>query len=240
MMRIIPAIDIIDGKCVRLTKGDYATQKIYNQDPLEVAKAFEDNGIKYLHLVDLDGAKSKSMVNANVLKKLANNTTLKIDFGGGIKSEESITKAFELGASQVTVGSIAAQKPELVKEWLIKFGSEKIILGADVSNGQIAINGWQETTTLTLNDFIKSYMQEGIKSVICTDISKDGMLAGSSLNLYQELIRMFPTIQLIASGGVTSIQELETLKKIGLEGAIIGKAIYENKITLKELSAYVN
>ena len=240
MMRIIPAIDIIDGKCVRLTKGDYATQIIYNQDPLEVAKAFEDNGIKYLHLVDLDGAKSKSMVNANVLKKLANNTTLKIDFGGGIKSEESITKAFELGASQVTVGSIAAQKPELVKEWLIKFGSEKIILGADVSNGQIAINGWQETTTLTLNDFIKSYMQEGIKSVICTDISKDGMLAGSSLNLYQELIRMFPTIQLIASGGVTSIQELETLKKIGLEGAIIGKAIYENKITLKELSAYVN
>ena len=239
-MRIIPAIDIIDGKCVRLTKGDYATQKIYNQDPLEVAKAFEDNGIKYLHLVDLDGAKSSTMVNAKVLKKLADNTTLKIDFGGGIKSEEAITKAFELGASQVTVGSIAVKNPELVKDWLKKFGSNKIILGADVSNGQIAINGWQETTTLNLEEFIKDYMQEGIKSVICTDISKDGMLKGSSLELYQQLIKLFPAIQLIASGGVTSIQELDLLKEIGLEGAIIGKAIYENKISLKELSAYVN
>ena len=239
-MRIIPAIDILDGKCVRLTKGDYSTQKIYNQNPLEIAKQFEDNGIKYLHLVDLDGAKSSKMVNGNVLKKIADHTNLIIDFGGGIKSEEAITKAFELGADQVTVGSIAVKQPHLVEEWMVKFGPEKIILGADVADGQIAINGWQETTSLNLEDFINGYMQKGIKSVICTDISKDGMLQGSAVSLYKRLITRFPSVQLIASGGITHINELDELKTIGLEGAIIGKAIYENKITLKELAAYVN
>lgn len=239
-MKIIPAIDIINGKCVRLTKGDYSTEKVYNENPLEVAKAFEGAGIQYLHLVDLDGAKTKSIINGKVLEKIASQTSLKIDFGGGIKTGKSARLAFELGASQITVGSIGAKKPILVYEWIKTFGADKIILGADVNNGKIAINGWQESTNLELDDYLKSYITNGIQSVICTDISKDGMLAGSSIELYQNLLSKFSGIKLTASGGVTSLQELDKLKEIGLDGAIIGKAIYENKIALKQLESYVN
>ncbi len=239
-MKIIPAIDLINGKCVRLTKGDYSTKKIYNENPLEVAKSFENIGIKYLHLVDLDGAKSHAIKNGNVLEELASKTNLRIDFGGGIKTEASVKMAFDLGASQITVGSIAAKNPNLVYKWIEQFGADKIILGADVNDGMIAINGWQESTRFELEEYIKSYIAQGTKSVICTDISKDGMLAGSSIELYQQLLTRFPTLKLIASGGVTSLQELDKLKELGLEGAIIGKAIYENKITLKQLEAYVN
>jgi len=239
-MKIIPAIDIINGKCVRLTKGDYNTKKIYNENPLEVAKSFEGAGIKYLHLVDLDGAKSKSIQNGKVLEELASNTNLIIDFGGGIKTEASVKEAFELGASQITVGSIAAKNPDLVYAWMALFGADKLILGADVNNQKIAINGWQESTQIDLFTYLKDYLAKGIQSVICTDISKDGMLMGSSIELYKQLLIKFPSLKLIASGGVTSLQELDTLKAIGLEGAIIGKAIYENKITLKQLEAYVN
>ncbi len=239
-MKIIPAIDIINGKCVRLTKGDYSTEKVYNENPLEVAKAFEEAGIKYLHLVDLDGAKANSIINGGVLEKIATETSLKIDFGGGIKTEKSARLAFDLGANQITVGSIAAKKPILVYEWLKIFGVDKIILGADVNNGKIAINGWQESTNLELNAYLESYIAKGIQSVVCTDISKDGMLAGSSIELYQNLIKKFPGIKLTASGGISSVQELDKLKEVGLDGAIIGKAIYENKITLKQLEPYVN
>jgi len=239
-MKIIPAIDIINGKCVRLTKGDYSTKKIYNENPLEVAKSFESIGIKYLHLVDLDGAKSNTIINGKVLEKIATKTSLRIDFGGGIKTIESAKMAFELGAKQITVGSVAANNPKMVYEWIQKFGADKIILGADVSNGKIAINGWQEIANLKLNSYIKSYLAKGIQTVICTDISKDGMLKGSSKELYQQLLSIFPKLKLIASGGVTSLQELDKLKKTGLDGAIIGKAIYENRITLKQLEAYVN
>ena len=239
-MRIIPAIDIIEGKCVRLTKGDYATKKVYNQDPLEVAKEFEAYGIKYLHLVDLEGAKSTTIVNGEVLEKLASNTNLTIDFGGGLKSEEAIKMAFELGAKQVSLGSIAVKSPELVEGWIEQFGPDKIILGADVDNGKIAVNGWQETTQVELEEFVNKYQQKGIRNVICTDISRDGTLEGSAIALYQQLINQFPKINWIASGGVTSFEELGLLAKAGLEGAIIGKAIYENRITLKQLEAYVD
>lgn len=239
-MKIIPAIDIINGKCVRLTKGDYHTKKVYNENPLEVAKAFEGAGVQYLHLVDLDGAKANSIINGKVLKKIATQTKLKIDFGGGIKSEDSAKIAFELGAKQITVGSIAVKNPNLVYTWIQKFGADKIILGADVKNGKIAINGWQESTNLDLETYLETYQTKGIQSVICTDISKDGMLEGSSIELYKQLLTKFHSLNLIASGGVTSLQELDILKEVGLSGAIIGKAIYENKITLKQLEAYVN
>lgn len=239
-MRIIPAIDIIEGKCVRLTKGDYATKKVYNQDPLEVAKEFEAYGIKYLHLVDLEGAKSTTIVNGEVLEKLASNTNLTIDFGGGLKSEEAIKMAFELGAKQVSLGSIAVKSPELVEGWIEQFGPDKIILGADVDNGKIAVNGWQETTQVELEEFVNKYQQKGVCNVICTDISRDGTLEGSAISLYQQLINQFPKINWIASGGVTSFEELGLLAKAGLEGAIIGKAIYENRIRLKQLEAYVD
>ncbi len=239
-MKIIPAIDIINGKCVRLTKGDYSTKKVYNENPLEVAKSFEDHGIKNLHLVDLDGAKANSIVNGKVLESIATYTNLTIDFGGGIKATAAVKQAFELGANKITAGSIAAKNPELVFDWIREFGANKIILGADVNNRKIAIHGWQESTELELDQYIESYMAKGIQSVICTDISKDGMLKGSSIALYQELLTMFPALKLIASGGVTSIQELDKLMAIGLDGAIIGKAIYENRITLKQLEEYVN
>jgi phosphoribosylformimino-5-aminoimidazole carboxamide ribotide isomerase len=234
-MRIIPAIDIINGKCVRLTKGDYNTQKIYNENPLEIAKGFEDNGIQYLHLVDLDGAKSKHIVNYKVLHEIASNTKLKIDFGGGLKSNEDLKIAFENGASQITGGSIAANDPVLFLEWLTIYGPEKIILGADCMNKKIATQGWLQSSELDVIDFIKNYEQKNIRYVICTDISKDGMLQGSSNELYSEILNK-TKIKLISSGGVSSIKDLKVLKKIGCEGAIIGKAIYEKKITLKELS----
>lgn len=234
-MRIIPAIDIINGKCVRLTKGDYATQKTYNENPVEVARSFEDAGIKYLHLVDLDGAKSGSIVNHKVLESIATQTNLTIDFGGGVKSDTDIQKAFEYGASQITAGSIAVKNTEKVAEWLSRYGAEKIILGADCNNRKIAVNGWLQESDTDVLEFIQGYQEKGIKTVICTDIAKDGMLQGPSTNLYKEIIGS-ANINLIASGGITIIQDLFDMKAIGCEGAIIGKALYEGKIELKELS----
>ena len=234
-MRIIPAIDIIDGKCVRLTKGNYASIKIYNEDPLEVALMLEDLGLKYLHLVDLDGAKARQVVNYKTLETLASKTNLNIDFGGGITSEDNVNMAFELGAKQITLGSIAVQNPALMIELLKKYGAEKIILGADCKNRKIATHGWLESTIRDVISIIEEYEQYDIKYSIVTDIDKDGMLSGPSFELYEEII--FKTnIKLIASGGVTTIQDLNRLKEMGCEGTIIGKAIYEGTINLKELS----
>ncbi|WP_420552954.1 1-(5-phosphoribosyl)-5-[(5-phosphoribosylamino)methylideneamino]imidazole-4-carboxamide isomerase [Tenacibaculum aiptasiae] len=233
-MRIIPAIDIIEGKCVRLTKGDYSTKKIYNENPLEVAKEFEDNGIKYLHLVDLDGAKSKHIVNYKVLEEIATKTNLKIDFGGGLKSNDDLRIAFESGANQITGGSIAIKNPDVFIGWLTKYGSEKIILGADCKNRKIATQGWLETSEVDVIDFIKEYEEIGVQSTICTDVAKDGMLQGASVDLYLEILSK-SAVNLIASGGVANIEDLVRLKEIGCEGAILGKAIYEGKISLKEL-----
>jgi len=233
-MRIIPAIDIIGGKCVRLSKGDYSTKKIYNESPLEVAKEFEANGIHFLHVVDLDGAKSNHIVNYKVLNEIATQTNLKVDFGGGLKSNEDIKIAFENGASQITGGSIAVKNPDLFEEWLAIYGTEKIILGADCFDRKIATHGWLETSSLDVVDFILDFEAKGVQYVICTDISKDGMLEGTSNELYTEIIEK-TKIRLIASGGVTSIEDVEKLIEMGCEGAIIGKAIYEQKITLKEL-----
>jgi len=238
-MRIIPAIDLIDGKCVRLTKGDYAQKKVYNEDPVEVAKNFEGAGIRYLHLVDLDGAKAKHIVNWRVLEKIASQTSLQIDFGGGIKSDEDVHIAFESGAKQITGGSIAAKNESLYLSWLETYGAEKIILGADAKSGKIAVSGWQETTDLEVIDFVKSYQAKGIAHVICTDINKDGMLSGPAFALYREILTEIAGIQLIASGGISSIDDVYRLKEDGLEGAIIGKAIYEGKINLNELSKLV-
>ena len=234
-MRIIPAIDIINGKAVRLTKGDYSTEKIYNESPLEVAKEFEAAGIKYLHLVDLDGAKSQHIVNHKVLQEIANKTTLKIDFGGGLKSNEDIKIAFDNGATQITGGSIAAKNPVLFLEWLATYGASKIILGADCLDRKIATQGWQESSETNVIDFIADYKAKGIEYVICTDISKDGMLEGASNDLYKEIINK-ANIKLIASGGVSCLNDLIELKAIGCEAAIVGKAIYENRITLNDLS----
>ena len=234
-MRIIPAIDIINGKAVRLTKGDYSTKKIYNERPLEVAKQFEAAGIKYLHLVDLDGAKSQHIVNHRVLQEIATKTTLQVDFGGGLKSNEDVKIAFESGASQITGGSIAAKNPILFLEWLAAYGASKIILGADCLNRKIATHGWQESSETDVVDFISNYKTQGIELVICTDISKDGMLQGASNDLYKEIINKV-SVKLIASGGVACLNDLIELKALGCEAAIVGKAIYENRITLKELS----
>tara|TARA_B100001063_G_C16757678_1_gene554108 strand:- start:523 stop:1236 length:714 start_codon:yes stop_codon:yes gene_type:complete len=233
-MKIIPAIDIIEGSCVRLTKGDYATKKIYNKNPLEVAKEFEANGIKHLHLVDLDGAKSKRIVNYKILEQIAVKTKLEIDFGGGLKSNKDLKIAFESGANQVTGGSIAVQKPELFNSWIQDYGGERIILGADCLNRKVATNGWQQTSEIDVLKLIQEYETRGIRSTICTDISKDGMLSGPAFSLYENLISNSNT-KLIASGGISSIQDLKDLKAIGCAGAIVGKAIYEGKVTLKEL-----
>ncbi len=234
-MKLIPAIDILDGKCVRLTKGDYTTQKVYNTNPVEVAKEFEANGIRFLHLVDLDGAKSKHIVNYKVLESISQATSLHIDFGGGIKSNEDVKIAFESGANQLTGGSIAVQEPALFLSWLEHYGPERILLGADANQRMIATQGWLATSGLDVVDFIRSFEQKGIQSVVCTDISKDGMLQGPSLDLYKEIMQE-TGVQLIASGGVSSIDDLQQLKKLGCAGAIIGKAIYEGRITLNELS----
>lgn len=233
-MRIIPAIDIIDGKCVRLTKGDYSTKKVYNENPLEVAKEFEDYGIKHLHLVDLDGAKSKRIINHRILEKIATATDLHIDFGGGLKSDEDLKIALESGAKQITGGSIAAKNRPVFLNWLHKYGGQKIILGADCMNRKIATDGWLESSELDLIEFIKGYEAEGVAYVICTDISKDGMLQGPSTELYKEVIAE-TKVNLIASGGIANLQDLIDLKVMGCEGAILGKAIYEGRITLKEL-----
>ena len=235
-MRIIPAIDIINGKCVRLTKGDFNTQKIYNENPLEVAKEFEANGIEYLHLVDLDGAKSKHIVNHKILKDITLHTKLKIDFGGGLKSNEDIKIAFENGAFQVTGGSIAIQNPELFEEWISTYGTIKIILGADCINRKIATVGWLKKSETDVVDFISNYEKKGIKYVICTDVEKDGMLQGANNDLYSEILEK-TGVKLIASGGISSIEDLKKIKSIGCEGVIIGKAIYEKKISLKEIQS---
>ncbi len=235
-MRIIPAIDIIEGKCVRLTKGDYDTKKIYNQSPLEVAKEFEANGIQYLHVVDLDGAKSNHIVNYKILEEIATKTNLKIDFGGGLKSDEDLHIAFESGANQITGGSIAVKNRPVFTKWIAKYGSNKIILGADCKQRKIATNGWLDTSDIEVIPFIEAYKEEGITNVICTDVAKDGMLQGASIDLYIEILEK-TTINLIASGGVSNLEDLYKLKEIGCEGAILGKAIYEGKITVKELQA---
>ena len=237
-MRIIPAIDIIDGKCVRLSKGDYSTQKTYNENPLEVAKAFEDHGIEYLHLVDLDGAKSKHIVNHKVLETIATKTNLKIDFGGGLKTDEDLRIAFESGAQQVTGGSIAVKEPEVFSQWISSYGAEKIILGADVKGEYIATDGWLETSDQSLFDFLAHYQAKGIQYTICTDISKDGMLQGPSFDLYQKIIAE-TQVKLIASGGISQFDELPRLAEMGCEGTIIGKAIYENRISLKQLENFI-
>jgi phosphoribosylformimino-5-aminoimidazole carboxamide ribotide isomerase len=239
-MRIIPAIDIIDGKCVRLSKGDYSTKKIYNENPLEVAKEFEAHGIKHLHLVDLDGAKSKHIVNYKVLETIALKTNLQIDFGGGLKSGDDLHVAFESGAHQITGGSIAVKDRDTFLSWLSTYGARKIILGADAHNGKVAVSGWQEESDLELIPFVQEYQSEGIEYVICTDISKDGMLQGPAFDLYQKMLSETKKgLNLIASGGISTFDELPKLADIGCEGTIIGKAIYEGKISLKQLEHYI-
>ncbi len=237
-MQIIPAIDLIDGKCVRLTQGDYQQKKVYNEDPLEVAKQFEDVGVQRLHVVDLDGAKAQHIVNHKVLERIAMNTHLWIDFGGGLKQEEDLRIAFECGAKQVTGGTIAVKQPDVFLAWLETFGSERIILGADVKEGKIAISGWQEQSNLNLMPFLENYIQQGVQYAICTDVSKDGLLQGTALDLYQNLRTTFPALQLIASGGITTIQDIYQLREMGCFGAIIGKAIYEGHLRLHDLLTY--
>ncbi|HKL40475.1 MAG TPA: 1-(5-phosphoribosyl)-5-[(5-phosphoribosylamino)methylideneamino]imidazole-4-carboxamide isomerase [Cryomorphaceae bacterium] len=235
-MKIIPAIDLIDGKCVRLTKGDYSTKKEYSSDPLDMAMRFSDAGLTYLHLVDLDGARTGAVVNHRTLEKIASKTPLEIDFGGGIKSDESIRIAFESGAKKVTVGSVAVKNRELVAEWLSIYGSEKLILGADVKEEKIAISGWTETGDEYVFDFVREYLEKGFTTVISTDVAKDGMLEGPSFELYKKLLGEIENLQLIASGGIRDMADLEKLEEMGLYGAIIGKAIYEGRIDLKDLS----
>ena len=238
-MRIIPAIDIIDGKCVRLSKGDYDTKKIYNEHPLEVAKEFEAHGIQYLHLVDLDGAKSKHIVNHKVLEQIASQTSLKIDFGGGLKTDDDLRVAFESGANQITGGSIAVKDRETFKSWLSKFGNQKIILGADAKDEKVAVSGWLEESTEELIPFIQGYQLEGVSYVICTDISKDGMLEGPSFDLYKRILEETENLKLIASGGISTFDELPKLADLGCEGTIIGKAIYEGRISMKQLESFI-
>lgn len=243
-MRIIPAIDIINGQCVRLTKGNYTTKKVYSQNPVEVAKTFEAAGIEYLHLVDLDGAKANHIVNYKVLESITHQTNLKVDFGGGLKSDQDLKIAFECGANQVTGGSIAVKRPQVFEQWLQTYGAEKIILGADCRDQKIAISGWQETSNIDLLSFIRAYQEKGIAYVICTDISKDGMLQGPSFDLYKSILEDNTSenkrqpLQLIASGGISSMGDLQRLRAVGCEGAIIGKALYEGKISLNALEKF--
>jgi len=239
-MEIIPAIDLIDGKCVRLTQGDYAQKKIYNENPLEVAKSFEGIGIKRLHLVDLDGAKKGEVINLKVLETIASKTSLVIDFGGGIKKETDIKNVFDAGANIATIGSMAVKNKELFFTWLKKYGANRILLGADVKEEKIAIGGWLETTNISIFDFIKENMAEGITTIFCTDISKDGLLQGPSLELYEKIKQEFTNLQLIASGGVSEYGDLEALERIGCSGVIVGKAIYEERITMQQLTQYIN
>ncbi len=239
MIEIIPAIDLIDGKCVRLTQGDYSQKKIYNENPIEVAKMFQDAGISRLHLVDLDGAKAQHIVNYIVLERITSKTDLIVDFGGGLKSDDDLRIAFECGASMVTGGSIAVKNPEIFTGWIEKYGSEKIMLGADVKNLKIAVSGWMEDTDIELIPFLETYQKRGISKIICTDISKDGMLEGPSIELYRDIIRKLPDVFLIASGGVSSIADIEILHDCGVPAVIFGKAIYEGKIKLKDLSRFL-
>ena len=237
-MQIIPAIYIIEGKCVRLTEGDYAQKKIYNEDPLEVAKQFEGVGLMRLHLVDLDGAKKGEVVNWKVLEKIANNTSLIIDFGGGINTEATLKTVLDAGATYATIGSLAVKQRAIFEQWIERFGPSMFMLGADVFAEKIAVGGWLEQTTIDVYDFIGSYINKGITQLFCTDIQKDGKLEGPSIALYQKILRQYPTLQLIASGGVSQFKDLEDLRAIGCAAAIVGKAIYENKISLMELSTF--
>jgi len=239
VIEIIPAIDLIDGKCVRLSQGDYNQKTVYNENPLEVAKMFEDAGIRRLHLVDLDGAKAHHIVNHKVLEKICSKTNLVVDFGGGLKSDDDLKVAFECGASMITGGSIAVKDPEVFSSWISKFGAEKIILGADVKNEKIAVGGWLETTEVDLLPFITEYMNKGIDKVICTDISKDGMLQGPAIDLYKKMLVAQPAMYLIASGGVSSIADIEALHEASVPAVITGKAIYEGKIKLNELTRLI-
>ncbi|WP_299523806.1 1-(5-phosphoribosyl)-5-[(5-phosphoribosylamino)methylideneamino]imidazole-4-carboxamide isomerase [uncultured Lutibacter sp.] len=238
-MRIIPAIDIINGKCVRLSKGDYATEIIYNENPLEVAKMFEAHGVKYLHLVDLDGAKASHIVNHKVLENIASKTNLSIDFGGGLKSDDDLRIAFESGANQITGGSIAVKNPDIFKSWLQKYGADKIILGADALDEKVAVTGWLEESDKELLPFIQNYEKVGVSYVICTDISKDGMLQGPSFDLYQKILNETLNIKLIASGGISTYDELPRLAEMGCEGTIVGKAIYEHRISMKQIENFI-
>ena len=239
MIELIPAIDIIDGQCVRLTKGDYDQKSVYGA-PLDMALEFERIGFKRLHMVDLDGAKSKHIVNDAVLKVVTTKTQLSIDFGGGIKSDEDIEKAFAAGASMVTIGSIAVTQPDLFMGWLKKYGTERIILGADVRHGKISINGWKEDSTEDLLPFLQKYVEAGVRNVLCTEISKDGTLAGPAIDLYKKVIETYPQLHLIASGGVSSIDDIKALEAAGIPAVVFGKAIYEGKIDLKDLWDWQN
>ncbi len=239
-MDIIPAIDLIDGKCVRLSQGDYNRKIVYNENPLEVAKMFENHGIQRLHLVDLDGAKAHHIVNHKVLETIANQTNLIIDFGGGLKTDDDLRIAFECGAQMITGGSIAVKSPEVFESWMTKFGADKIILGADVKEEKIAVTGWTEDTDLQLLPFLENYVSKGITKVICTDIAKDGMLQGASVELYKKILIAFPKMYLVASGGVSDIGDLELLAEAGLPAVIFGKAIYEGRIQLKDLEPFLN
>ena len=235
MIELIPAIDIIDGQCVRLTKGDYDQKTVYRDSPAEVAKEFEQLGFKRLHVVDLDGAKSKHIVNDSVLRRITTETNLTVDFGGGIKTDEDIEKAFEAGAAMVTVGSIAVTQPDLFIGWLNKYGADRMILGADVRNGKISINGWKEDSAEDLLPFLQKYIEAGVKNVLCTEISKDGTLQGPAIELYKEVMAAYPQLHLIASGGVSSKDDIEALDRAGIPAVVFGKAIYEGRINLKEL-----
>jgi phosphoribosylformimino-5-aminoimidazole carboxamide ribotide isomerase len=235
-MRIIPAIVLIDGKCVRLTQGDYAQKTVYNENPLDVAKSFEDQGLQYLHLVDLDGAKAGKVTNWKVVESITTHTKLVVDFGGGIKTDDEIRKLFEHGVQQVNLGSIAVKEPQKVIQWIDEFGSDKIILSADVKNNTIAISGWQENSSINIRNFLRDYIENGIEFVTCTDISTDGMLTGPNIELYKTLILSFPQLHLVASGGVGTMDDLQELKRIGVDGVIVGKAIYEGRVKLEELA----
>lgn len=238
MIQIIPAIDLIEGKCVRLTQGDYGQKKIYNENPLEVALEFEDAGLKRLHLVDLDGAKAKKVVNWKVLEKIASKTSLHVDFGGGVQSDDDLKIAFESGAKQVTGGSIAVKQPDLFEHWLKTYGGDRIILGADAKNEKIAVSGWEEGTSIWVYDFVEEYVAKGVKYTISTDVSKDGLLQGPSFDLYKNLQDKCPDLNIIASGGIAGIEDVEKLAEMNIYGVIIGKAIYENRISLSDLQRF--
>jgi phosphoribosylformimino-5-aminoimidazole carboxamide ribotide isomerase len=239
MIKIIPAIDIIDGKCVRLSQGNYSKKTIYNENPLEVAIMFESAGIKLLHLVDLDGAKQKQIVNHKVLHEICTKTKLKVDFGGGVQSNEMIEMAFENGANQITGGSIAVRNSDLVVSWLEKYGQDKIILGADAKNESIAVSGWEEDSKLSIYSFVNKWVQKGVKYCISTDVAKDGMLQGPSFELYEKLQNENPLLNIIASGGISCIEDIEKLNVMGIYGVIVGKAIYEGRIELKQLERFL-
>ena len=239
MIQIIPAIDIIEGQCVRLSQGDFLQKKVYAESAVDMAVRFQEAGIRHIHLVDLDGAKSKHVVNVNTLQQIVTRTGLEVDFGGGIKSDEDIELAFRHGAQQVTVGSIAVQNPDLFHSWLKKYGPERIILGADAKDGYISVNGWQEGSSKALIPFLDEYVRDGVKWVLCTDISKDGMLQGPSVKLYKEIMAQYPEVKLIASGGVSSMKDIQELDEAGIYAVVVGKAIYEGKITLEEIINHI-